>query len=348
MKKWNEAVDAYINAIEYYLPEKKLTNDDLVSAYPEWTIEKITKKTGISVRGIAGKNECSSDLALKAAEKLFSSGVCCPSDIDYLLLCTQSPDYFLPTTACLLQDRLGISKTSGALDFNLGCSGYVYGLGLAKGLIETGQVKKVLLLTAETYSKFINKGDRSVRTLFGDAATATLLQGRESDTMQSPAIGPFVYGTDGSGALNLIVPAGGQREPRSGRTARMKEDEDGNIRSLNELYMNGSEIFIFTLDVIPKTVRDILTHSNKTLDDIDLFVFHQANKFMLDHIRKKIKVPEGKFFMSFSKYGNTVSSSIPIALRDALQQGALKSGDLVMLVGFGVGYSWGAALVRWK
>jgi len=341
-------MDAYICAIEYYLPQDILTNNDLVVEYPEWTVDKIEEKTGIHSRRICDEKECASDLALKAAEKLFETGICSPSDIDYLLFCTQSPDHFLPTSACLLQDRLNIPKASGALDFNLGCSGFIYGLGLAKGLIETDQAKNILLLTADTYSKYINKGDKSVRTLFGDAATATLLKRKETGNQAKPIIGPFVYGTDGGGGKNLIVPAGGARECLSKDSSIAEKDTDGNIRSRNNLYMNGAEIFTFTLKSVPKAVQDILSVSNKTIDDIDLFVFHQANKFMLEHLRKKIKVPKEKFFLSFSEYGNTVSSTIPIALKDAQLQGALKQDDLVMLVGFGVGYSWGATLVRWE
>lgn len=342
-----DIMHAGIKAIEYYLPEGVLTNEKLASEFPDWTVEKIEEKTGIVVRHIASENECSSDLGVRAAEKMFASGVCTPQEIDYLLFCTQSPDYFLPTTACSVQDRLGIPKTSGAIDYNLGCSGFVYGLGLAKGLIESGQVRNVLLITAETYSKFIHPGDKSVRTLFGDAAAATLIQYLSAVESAKPYLGPFVYGTDGGGGRNLIVPTGGMRNKRTEESGRMFEDANGNIRSQNNLYMNGSEIFTFTLSTIPKSVKDVLVLANKTIDDIDLFVFHQANKFMLEHLRKKLKIPQEKFFMSFSNYGNTVSSTIPIALKDALNEGKLKAGDTVMLVGFGVGYSWGATLIRW-
>lgn len=336
---------AFIRAIEYHLPEGMLTNELLAAEFPDWTVEKIEEKTGISVRRIAAPGECASDLGVAAAEKLFASGVCAPQDIDYLLLCTQSPDYFLPTTSCVMQDRLGIPKTAGAIDFNQGCSGYVYGLGLAKGLIETGQASNVLLVTAETYSKHIHPGDKSVRTLFGDAAAATLIQKRRAG---ESCIGPFVYGTDGSGGKNLIVPTGGVRQPRTAETGQVVMDESGNLRSLDNLYMNGSEIFTFTLNTIPKSVKGLLEVSGKTMDDIDLFVFHQANRFMLEHLRKKVKIPEEKFCMSFGVYGNTVSSTIPIALKDVAMEGRLNAGDLVMLVGFGVGYSWGATLVRWE
>ncbi len=335
---------AFIKAIEYYLPEGVLTNEMLAAEFPEWSVEKIEEKTGISARRIVAKDECSSDLGVHAAEKLFAGGSCRREEIDYLLFCTQSPDYFLPTTACLMQARLGLTTKCGALDFNLGCSGYVYGLGLAKGLIETGQAKNVLLITAETYSKHIHHGDKSVRTIFGDAATATLVQG---SCAADPCIGPFVYGTDGRGGKNLMVPTGGLRNMRTDESARATECEHGNLRSQDNLYMNGPEIFSFTLLSVPTSVKEMLAVSGKSMDDIDLFVFHQANKFMLEHLRKKIKIPEDKFFMSFKNYGNTVSSTIPIALKDAQSDGKLKSGDLVMLVGFGVGYSWGATLIHW-
>ncbi len=335
---------AFIRAIEYYLPDGLLTNDMLEAEFPGWSVEKIEEKIGIKVRRIAAQDQCASDMGIRAAEKLFSSGACGRSDIDYLLFCTQSPDYFLPTTSCLMQDLLGLPKCCGALDFNLGCSGYLYGLGLAKGLIETGQARNVLLITAETYSKHIHPADKSVRTLFGDAAAATLVQ---SFSEAESKIGPFVYGTDGSGGKNLIVPTGGARICRSTESAQVVEDEQGNLRSQDNLYMNGSEIFTFTLRTIPKSVKELLTLSRKSMDDIDLFVFHQANKFMLEHLCKKLNIPEEKFYMSFKNYGNTVSATIPIALKDAQSEGKLKTGDLVMLVGFGVGYSWGATLLQW-
>jgi len=330
---------AGISAIEYYLPEGILTNAQLSAQFPEWPVEKIEEKTGIATRRIAAENECSSDLAVAASQKLFASGACTPADIDYVLLCTQSPDYFLPTTACLVQDRLGIPQTAGALDFNLGCSGFVYGLGLAKGLIETGQASKVLLITAETYSKFIGPADKSVRTLFGDAAAATLITAGEGPER----IGPFVYGTDGSGADNLIVPAGGMRHPRTTETATREGDGSGNQRSRDNLYMNGAELFSFTLKRVPEAIAALLAKSGRKIEDIDLFAFHQANRHMLDHLRVKAKIPASKFLLHLRDCGNTVSSTIPIVLKEA----QIQPGQTVMLVGFGVGYSWGATLIRW-
>jgi 3-oxoacyl-[acyl-carrier-protein] synthase-3 len=338
-------MNASILAIEYHLPLPVVSNQNLAAEFPEWTIGKIEEKTGIMERHIAAPEECSSDLAVAAAQKLFDSGRCRPEQIDYLLLCTQSPDYFLPTTACLLQQRLGIPTSAGALDFNLGCSGYVYGLGLAQGLISSGQASKILLITAETYSKFLNQRDRSVRTIFGDAAAATFLSAEPSP---APLIGPFVYGTDGRGGQNLIVPAGGMRLPRSPETAVAVPDGTGNVRSQDDVYMNGGDIFTFTLDVVPQSVNSLLEKAGLEAREVDLFVFHQANRFMLEHLRKRLQIPPEKFQLTMSHCGNTVSSTIPIALKHAAQEGRLPQGSLVMLVGFGVGYSWGATLLRWS
>jgi 3-oxoacyl-[acyl-carrier-protein] synthase III len=336
---------AAIIAIEYYLPETVLDNVRLAEEFPEWTATDIENKLGIRERRIVAKDECSSDLGVAAARKLLQSGACGAESIDYLLFCTQSPDYFLPTTACLMQTQLGIPTTAGALDFNLGCSGFIYGLGLAKGLIETGQARSVLLVTGETYSKFIHPGDKSVKTLFGDGASATLIRAKEDES--DDLIGPFVFGTDGAGANNLIVPAGGMRQPTV-FDPQVTVDENGNRRTVNNLYMNGPEIFSFSLRVVPNAVSELLAKAGKRLDEVDLFVFHQANQYMLEHLRKKLKIPIDKFSIALASCGNTVSSTVPIALKQAWLDGKLKKGHLVMLVGFGVGYSWGATLVRWS
>src|SRR5579885_119507 len=284
---------AAIRAIEYYLPEKAVTTEQLSAEFPEWSVQKIDEKTGIQARHIAGEDECSSDLAVAAAQKLFASGVCAPRDIDYVLLCTQSPDYFLPTTACLVQDRLGIPTSAGALDFNLGCSGFIYGLGLAEGLISSGQAWRILLITAETYRKFIHHQDRSVRTIFGDGAAATLIGALEADS--APPLGPFVYGTDGSGGPNLIVPTGAARAPRTAASGCAREDEAGNVRSEDNLFMNGPEVFNFTISAVPQCVSSLLAKAQMDASTIDLFVFHQANRYMLEHLRKRMKIPQERF-----------------------------------------------------
>jgi 3-oxoacyl-[acyl-carrier-protein] synthase III len=321
-----------------------VSNRDLAAEFPEWPVEKIQGKTGIAERHVAAENECASDLAVMACQKLFASGACSPGEIDYLLLCTQSPDYFLPTTACLLQHRLGIPTNAGALDFNLGCSGFVYGLGLAQGLIQTGQASKLLLVTAETYTKFIHPRDRSVRTLFGDAAAVTLLTAAPG---ASELRSSYIFGTDGSGANNLIVPAGGLRQRCTPKTAEVHSDVAGSARNAESLFMDGAEIFNFTLRAIPACIAQLLDRSGKDLELVDLFVFHQANRYMLDHLRGKLKIPSEKFYLWLESCGNTVSSTIPIALKHAIADGRLRPGQTVMLVGFGVGYSWGATLLEW-
>ncbi|MDE3165509.1 MAG: ketoacyl-ACP synthase III [Acidobacteriota bacterium] len=336
---------AAISAIECYFPEQTLTTADLAAEFPDWAVEKIDQRTGIHERHIAAPGECVSDLAAAAVRKLFAAGVCRADEIDYVLLCTESADYPLPATACILQDRLGIPTTAGALDFNLGSSGYVYGLGLAEGLISTGQASRVLLLTADVYSRYLHPRDRTVRPIFGDAAAATLITAVDTP---EPLVGPFVYGTDGSGAENLIVPAGGMRSPRTAESAVATEDEGGSLRSRDNLFMNGAEIFTFTLKVVPPMVGALLERAGVRQDEVDLYVFHQANQYMLDHLRKRLKIPPEKFQVALADCGNTVSATIPIALHRAGAEGRLHSGALVMLVGFGVGYSWGATLVRWR
>jgi 3-oxoacyl-[acyl-carrier-protein] synthase-3 len=334
---------AAIKEISTHLPLNKLTNEQLALDYPDWNVEKIYEKTGVSVRSISADNECASDLGVAAAKKLFESGICKPTDIQFLLLCTQVPDYYLPATACTLQERLGLKTSCGALDYNLGCSGYVYGLSLAKGLIEAGLVENVLLINAETVTKYINPTDRSVRTIVGDGAAATFISSIETT---DDLIGPFVFGTYGKGAKDLIIPAGGQRLPITAETAIEKEVEKGVFRSEQNLYMNGAEIFNFSLKVVPKTINELLLKSGMLLADVDYFVFHQANRFILEHLRDKIKIPKDKFCINLESYGNTASATIPMALEIARNQGKIRNGDTVMLVGFGVGLSWAATLVK--
>jgi 3-oxoacyl-[acyl-carrier-protein] synthase-3 len=324
---------AVIAAIAHHLPDQRLTNELLGVEFSEWGAEKIAEKTGIQTRHIAAIGELSSDLAAAAARKLFATGVVRPEHVDFVLLCTQTPDFALPTTACLLQHRLGIPKTAGALDYNLGCSGYVYGLSLAKGLIETSQANRVLLLTAETYSKLLDPADKTVRTIFGDAGAATLVVA--DSQAEHECIGPFVFGTDGEGGPNLVCHRGGFRGATAEATGR------------DALWMNGPEIFNFTIKVVPDVVQRLLSKAGLNQCDVDLFVFHQANRYMLEHIRKKLGVSPEKFVVALEHSGNTVSCTIPIALQEAQTVGKLRPGARIMLVGFGVGYSWCAVMLRW-
>lgn len=336
-------VSARIKDIAIHLPDDVLSNEELASLYPDWPAEKIYEKTGIRERHIAAADQTAGDLAFCAATALFGQGKVSADEVDFIILCTQAPDYVLPTTACVLQDRLGVQRSAGALDINLGCSGFVYGLSLAKGLVETGAARCVLLLTADTYSKYIHPLDKSVRTLFGDGAAATAIV---AEATGKDYIGPFVFGTDGSGAKNLIVEAGLYRTPKTELTSVQKSDDSGNVRSLENLYMNGAEVMAFSLKEVPKAVDALLTKSRRSKNKIDYFVLHQANKFMLEALRKKLKLPEEKLPVFVGDCGNTVSSTIPIALYKMRNCEMLKEGDEIMLVGFGVGYSWAACLVK--
>lgn len=334
---------AQIRSLAYYLPEQRLGNRELAEIFSGWTEAKITDKLGITTRPIAAAGETAVDMAVLAAENLFENATCDPEDIDYVLLCTQSPDYFLPTSACIVHERLGLSKSCGALDFNLGCSGYVAGLSLAKGLIEGDMADNVLLLTSETYSKYINPQDRVTRTLFGDGAAATIIKAMPHS--HAPLMGPFVFGTDGSGANLLIVPAGGQRMPATPETAIEQLDGKGVTRSQNQLLMHGPGIFSFAIDRVPPLVRELLDTSGKSRDDIGCYIFHQANKYMLSRLRELCELDESRFFSDMQTRGNTVSSSIPIAMADAFEQGMLRPNESVMLVGFGVGLSWAGCII---
>jgi 3-oxoacyl-[acyl-carrier-protein] synthase-3 len=332
---------AFIKAISYYLPLQYIGNEELSALFPEWDVEKIAHKIGIEKRHIAASGEFASDMAILAAERLFAEHGIHRETIDFILYCTQSPDYFLPTTACIIQDKLNIPPNAGALDYNLGCSGYVYGLALAKGLIVAGIAKNILLLTSETYSRYIHPGDKANRTIFGDAAAATLIS---NDGFA--AIGEFELGTDGSGAENLIVKQGASRNPE--KTGATLNDEYGNEQSGSHLYMNGPEIFAFTSRIIPGLIAETLSKNKLAQKEIDLFIMHQANQYLLEHLRKKLVIDPAQFFLFLANVGNTVSSTVPIALYEALKTQTTGPGAKWLLAGFGVGYSWGATIITFN
>jgi 3-oxoacyl-[acyl-carrier-protein] synthase III len=329
-----------IDRIAIHFPDRVVDNEELAQLYPGWSADKIYEKTGIRQRHVVQDGECASDLAAAAAETILSQ--CDRAEVDFLLFCTQSPDYLLPTTACLLQQRLKLSTRCGAFDFNLGCSGYVYGLAIAQSLLQSGLATNLLLLVADTYSRHIHPGDKSVRTIFGDAGAATLLSTRSRRRLHS-----FVLRTDGSGAERLMIRTGGARHPRVAAPATPILDESGNVRDPNCLYMDGPEIFNFTLQTVPSLVADVLAKAGLHLDEVDCFVFHQANLFMLEHLRRKLRVPRERFEVCLEHCGNTVSATIPIALDAALQAGRIKPGMKILLAGFGVGFSWGGCILEW-
>lgn len=332
---------AYIKAVSYYLPPDILTNEDLVEEFPEWNVDKVAGKVGVNIRHLAASDETAGDMARKAALALFEEYHVCPDEIDFLILCTQSPDYFLPSTACILQHRLGLRTDIGALDYNLGCSGCIYGLAMAKGLIAAGIAGNVLLLTAETYNKYLHPSDKSNRSIFGDGAAACLVS-----TEGIAEIGNFVLGTDGSGAGHLMLKTGGARQKKP--TGLSVEDEEGHIWHDDYLYMNGGAIFNFTLNTVSELVKQVLNKNAMRQESIDYYVFHQANKFMLDTIRKICALPKDQFYINIENTGNTVSSTVLIALKDCLDRGVIHTGMKVMISGFGVGLSWGGCILNFK
>ena len=324
-----------IGPISVFLPEKVETNDDLQNEFPSWNLDLIYSKTGIRARHIAAPDECALDLGVQAAEKLFSEHQIDRESIDFLLFCTQTPDYPLPTTACLMQDRLGLRTSCGALDFNLGCSGYVYGLSLADGLIRGGTARRVLLVTAETYSKYIHKTDRSLRTIFGDGAAATLIEASEEPTLQG-----FQFGTDGSGANTLTLTQSGIRTPETAIQPRHRH------RWPSDLYMDGPSLINFTIGAIPELVENVLSATGTAREEINLYIMHQATLKMLDQLRQRLELPEEKLPIVLENVGNTVSSTIPIVIDHLRTNNQVSAGDTNLLIGFGVGLSWAGCV--WK
>ncbi|WP_288260234.1 3-oxoacyl-ACP synthase III family protein [uncultured Prochlorococcus sp.] len=303
--------------IASYLPEKVITNEELANKFENWTPEKIFEKTGIKLRHFADENENVSDMGFFAAKKLLEKTNFNKEKIDMLILVTQSQDQCLPSTSCMIHEKLELSSQCGNFDINQGCSGYIYGLSIAKSLIASGEFKNVLLITGDTYSKLINQNESSVATLFGDGATATLIV---PDYPGKKGIGPSYFGTDSSKKDYLICNYLGLKKP---------------TKNQKPLMMNGPGILNFTLSILPKELNIYLKQNNLLIEEFDLVLFHQANKFILKSLYKKIGI-EDKGIISLENTGNTVSSSIPMVLETIIQDNKKN----VLLAGFGVGLSW--------
>jgi len=324
------------------LPDKVVTNEQLCEENPDWDMTKVAGRSGVLSRHVAADGETALDLAVAACRDLLSRNPDLPAAVDGLIMCTESEDYLLPPDGCVLHGLLGLRQDCFVTDINLACSGFVYGLALARGLMATSMCHNILLVTADTYSKRINSRDRSSRVLFGDGAAVTWL----SDAPGPGHVVDVVCATDGTGYDKFVIPAGGDRMPISADTAVEHEDDNGNWRSQQDIYMDGLGILTFATAKVPRQVKELLNRNQLTVNDIDLFVFHQASALVLDSLARLLRIPPGKVFTNLEQLGNTVSSSIPIALSDALAAHLIKSGSRVLISGFGVGLSWASALLR--
>ena len=331
-----------ISAIEYYLPETIVTNSDLHNENPDWDMANIAIKSGVSQRHIAAGDETAFDLAAKAADKLFAYGKHDKDEIDAVIFCTQSPDYIMPSNAFLLHGYLGLKDEVLAFDYNLACSGYIYGLTIARALILAGTTRNVLLVTGDTYSKYINKKDRTTRVLFGDGAAVSLLTATDDDE----GIMDVMLATSGKHYQTFFVPAGGCRLPHSTTTAIEEVDSSNNVRSKNDIYMDGMAVWSFIQSTVPKQIRALLARNSLGIGDIDQYVFHQASKLTLDSLVKALRIDPNKAYIDLASTGNLVSSSVPIALKNALLAGDIKRCTTVLISGFGVGLSWGSMLIK--
>ncbi len=331
-----------IAAIEYYLPEAVVSNNELQQQHPGWDLQKVGEKSGVFSRHIASENETAFDLAAKAIDKLFASNIVLKEDVDGIIFCTQSPDYIMPSNAFLVHRHFDFKSNVWAFDYNLACSGYIYGLAICRGMIETGMAKKILLITADTYSKYINPEDRSTSVLFGDGAAVSLIEATEQSSIID-----ITLASSGKEYESFYIPAGGCRIPKSAAT---KEDivlTGGNHTTLENIHMNGFAVWKFISVTVPAQIKELLQKNKLAISDVDFFGFHQASKLTLDSLFKALKIEGIKAYSNLGNVGNTVSASIPIALKNAEEDGKLKRGDLMVLSGFGVGLSWGSAIIKY-
>lgn len=330
-----------ISEIEYELPQKVVSNDELDKLFPNWNIHSLSEKTGVYSRHIAEEDETALDLACRACDKL-ATKLNLTEDIDGIIFCTQSADYVMPSNAFLIHKHLNLNHSVLAFDYNLACSGYIYGLVIARGLISTSVAKNILLVNSDTYSKFINKKDRSTVALFGDGASVSLISKFEGE-----GIIDVILSSSGTDFDYFYIPAGGCRNPKSQYNMIENTDHNGNIRSAENIHMNGFAVWKFISSTVPNQINEILNRNNLKMKDIDLFIFHQASKMTLDSLINRLNINSKKVFINLHDKGNLVSASIPIALKEATDIGVLKRGNLIVLSGFGVGLSWGTILLRY-
>jgi 3-oxoacyl-[acyl-carrier-protein] synthase-3 len=321
------------------VPKRIEESANWTGAFGESEVEKIVKMTGIAARRVVEKDVCTSDLCVAAAEDLLARLGWERESVDLLVFVSQTGDYMLPATACVAHGRLGLASHCAAFDLTLGCSGFVYGLWAVASILACGGAKRALLLVGDTISKVTSPGDRATVLLFGDAGSATAL---EHDPSAPPM--SFVMSSDGKGQNHLIVPAGGFRNPSTAETCVRTERADGSVRSEEDLYMNGAELLAYTLACVPKLIRETLAAAGREVADVDYYVFHQANKFMIEHFARKAGVPMDRVPLNLDRYGNTSSASVPLVIASELAEAVATGKKTILGAGFGVGYSAGGAV----
>jgi len=328
-----EVVNAGIAGIGAYVPDRVLTNAELeqvVDTSSEW----IFSRTGIRERRITGPEQATSDLASVAAERALADAGITPEEVDLIIVATNTPDMFMPATACLVQDRIGVKKNAGAFDLAAGCTGFVHAIAVGSQFIAAGTCRTVLVIGAETLSKMIDWEDRSTCVLFGDGAGAVVLR----PVPAGSGILAFKLYSDGAGGSHLLIPAGGSRRPTTRETLDNK---------LHFLRMNGREVFKFAVKVMGEAAEDVLAEAGLDKSDVDFFIPHQANIRIIEPAAKRLGIPMDKVLVNVDRYGNTSTASIPLALEEAVRGGRIKSGDHVVMVGFGAGLTWGSVVVQW-
>lgn len=327
----------FIQAMDYCLPDRVLDNVDLQQRNPQWDAERIFQKTGIRRRHLVSPGETVSEIAISAVEKLFRSGRVAASEVDVLIVGSQSPDFPIPGLAHVLHKQLGLPHNCAAMDVTLGCSGFTYALWLAKALVTSGAARRILIVSCDTYSRFCDPDDFATVALFGDGAAATLLSDEEAGALAE--VGESIPGTDGSGMESLMV--------RDGAGSSMANRVEGECLQIPRLKMNGPEVFQFALREVVPSIHAILGKTGLTLDQVDLFLMHQANAFMLEHLRRRLGVPVERMPVDVEETGNTVNASLPILLCRLMNRGILVGNQNCVLTGFGVGLSWCSTFVRW-
>ncbi|MGJ8652208.1 MAG: 3-oxoacyl-[acyl-carrier-protein] synthase III C-terminal domain-containing protein [Opitutaceae bacterium] len=321
--------------------EKRIDDEVELFGGNEKQIARLKKTIGLDCRRVVDTGTTTVDLCRTAAHHLLKASNIGADQVDAVICVTQTPDYPQPCNAAVLHGQLGLRTDCAALDVNLGCSGYVYGLWLAHMMVSAGGCERVLLLAGDTISRLAHPKDRAVAPIFGDGGSATLVE-RSTDAANAW----FSLETDGSGFDKLIVPAGGYRNPCSAETAEEIEDEGGNIRTPENLFMDGAEIFNFSIQVEPRAVKEMLEYAELEIENVDHFVFHQANRYILTNIAKRLKIDVAKVPMqTVERYGNQSSASIPSAICGELSEYVIDGSRRVLLSGFGVGLSWASTIL---